>query len=139
MRTDATGEYPRAGAGGHGATVADHAEPRGSGLTAAYVTLADPLDVNAWSGLNRHIALALEGQGVSMEYVGALKDPLSAVKKVRHHAGTALRLPSYLGEGSHISARSFARQARRRMTRDCDVVFSTGTIPLAYLDTDRPM
>jgi hypothetical protein len=108
-------------------------------ITAAYVTLVDPLDINAWSGSNRHIALALEAHGVEMRYVGALRDPLATLKKVRYRLGEALGLPRYLADGSHLSARAYAHQAARRLDPDCNVVFSTGTIPLAYLETDLPM
>jgi glycosyltransferase involved in cell wall biosynthesis len=103
------------------------------------VTIADPLDITAWSGLNRHIALSLEQQGVEMDYIGRLRDPYAGPKKVRYRVSEALGRGRYLAEGSHLSSRSYARQALRRLNSECDVVFSTGTIPLAYLRTELPL
>jgi glycosyltransferase involved in cell wall biosynthesis len=109
-------------------------------LKTAYVTLDDPLDVASWSGINKHMALALEGQGVEMRYVGALRDRYLAVKKIRYRVGEALGLLRYLPDRSHLSARSYARQVQARLERsDCDVVFATGTIPLAFLRTELPV
>jgi hypothetical protein len=111
----------------------------GAEVTAAYVTLDDPLDVASWSGTNRHIALALEAQGVDMRYVGALRDPLLTAKKIRFRAGRALGLPRYMLDRSHLSSRGYAKQVARRLDPDCNVVFATGTIPIAFLETELPV
>jgi glycosyltransferase involved in cell wall biosynthesis len=112
----------------------------GRALKAGYVTLGDPRDVAAWSGTNRHMALALEAQGVELCYVGALRDPYITAKKIRRRVGEALGWRRYLPDRSHLSARSYARQVRRRLEgSDCDVVIATGTIPIAFVRTELPV
>jgi glycosyltransferase involved in cell wall biosynthesis len=107
-------------------------------VKAAYVTIQDPLDIASWSGLNRHIALAVEARGVDLQYIGALRDPLTFPKKVWFRAREALRLPRYLPDRSHLTSRYFARQVSRRLDPSCEVVFGTGTIATAYLETEQP-
>jgi glycosyltransferase involved in cell wall biosynthesis len=136
MRRDATAGGSRALAGTNQAASGE--VPEAAAIKASYVTIHDPLDIAAWSGLNRHIALALEAQGIELQYVGALKDPLSIAKKVRFRAGQALGLPRYMPDRSHLSSRYYARQISGRIDPSCNLVFATGTIPTAYLETDQP-
>ena len=105
----------------------------------AYVTPEDPLSVRSWSGTNRSIALALAEQGVELQYVGPLRNPFSLAQRVRYHAGERLGLPRYLPSRSLMTARSYAREIARRLEPDVDAVFATGTVPVAFLDTDLPV
>jgi glycosyltransferase involved in cell wall biosynthesis len=86
------------------------------------------------------MALALEAQGVEMCYVGPLHDPYLTAKKVRYRIGRALGWRRYLPDRSHLSAKSYARQVRRRLEGSgCGVVFATGPIPVAFLRTELPV
>src|SRR3954454_918599 len=104
-------------------------------MRATYVTLDEPLDIGAWSGTNRHIALALEAQGVILDYVGLLRDPYRVAKQVRWRIEQTLGRNGYLPDRSHFSARSYARQTARSISAQTDFVFSTGALPIAYLKT----
>lgn len=109
-------------------------------MRAAYITIGDPRDVHAWSGLNVHIARSLEEQGVALTYVGPLRDPYAYPKKFVSRSTRALQRGRYLPERSHLTARSFARQASRRLHEArADLIFSTGTIPIAFLESDLPI
>ncbi|HEY5704451.1 MAG TPA: glycosyltransferase family 4 protein [Terrimicrobiaceae bacterium] len=108
----------------------------------AYVTIADPADIRAWSGLNHCILRALSGQpGVEVIPVGPLKTlrvMLSKLKTLR-----ARLLPSrgrYLWTRDPGLLRTYARKVNR-ILRDvpCDLIFSPGTEPIAYLETEIPM
>src|SRR5947209_8976862 len=107
-------------------------------LNALYVTIADPLDASGWSGINRHMALALQRQGLKTQFAGPLGDPYSSLKRVRSRVNRVLGRRRYLPDRSHLSAKAYARQVRGRMSEGLDLVFSTGIIPLAYLDTQLP-
>src|SRR5919204_3303274 len=109
-------------------------------VKAAYVTIHDPLDVRTWSGLHRHIAVALERQGLELDYVGPLRNPYRALTEARRLAHAAVGLRRYAPDRFRPTARSYARQVERRLRRGpTDVVFGVGTIPLALLETERPI
>ena len=105
----------------------------------AYVTPEDPLSVASWSGTNRSIALALAAQGVELQYVGPLRNPFDVPQRVRYHLQERLRMPRYLPSRSVLTARSYAREIAGRLEDDVDAVFATGTIPVAFLETELPV
>jgi len=75
-----------------------------------------------------------------MRYVGALRDPYLTAKKIRYRVGEALGWRRYLADRSHLTAKSYARQVRRRLEgSDYDVVFATGTTAIAFMRTQRPV
>jgi glycosyltransferase involved in cell wall biosynthesis len=109
-------------------------------MRAAFVTIDDPFDATAWSGINRSMALALEKQDIELDYIGPLRDPYRTLKRARRALDRALGRSGYLPDRSHLSARSFASQIGQRLRyRRPDLVFATGTIPIAFLETDIPI
>ncbi len=104
-----------------------------------YVTTYDPHDRNQWSGLGYHVARALRQQHHKLEFIG----PLRKVRPWRILAKKALytaRRQGYLSDRDSAVVKGYAEQAARKLkTLNVDVVFSPGTIPVAYLDTPRPI
>ena len=111
-------------------------------MKVAYVTIADPADIRAWSGLNHCILRALSNQpGVEVIPVGPLKTLRVMVSKLK--TLRARLLPSrgrYLWTRDPGLLRTYARKVSR-ILRDvpCDLIFSPGTEPIAYLETEKPI
>lgn len=111
-------------------------------MKVAYVTIADPADIRAWSGTNHCISRALSSQpGVEVIHVGPLKTPRVIVSKLK--TLRARLLPSrgrYLWTRDPGLLRTYARKVGR-LLRDlpCDLIFSPGTEPIAYLETEKPI
>jgi glycosyltransferase involved in cell wall biosynthesis len=107
-------------------------------VKAVYVTTYDPTDARAWSGLGHHISACLELAGVSLVRVGPI------ARRVPFRARTPqlmakLARRSYAVDRDPRVARQYAAELERQTASlDHDLVFSPGTIPIAYLDNGRP-
>jgi glycosyltransferase involved in cell wall biosynthesis len=104
-----------------------------------YVTTYDPHDRNQWSGLGYHVACALRQQHHTLEFIGPLRKvrPWSILAK---KALYTVRRQGYLSDRDCAVVKGYAQQAARKLQQlDVDVVFSPGTIPVAYLETSRPI
>ncbi len=112
-------------------------------MRVAYLTIADPADVHAWSGTNHGILDALRRQpGVEVVPVGPLRAPLrTGLAKARtalHRALPGARRHLWTRDLGRL--RALGREAGRRLSEvDCDVVLSPGTEPVAFLSTDKPV
>jgi glycosyltransferase involved in cell wall biosynthesis len=106
----------------------------------SYVTTYDASDIRAWSGSAYYISESLKRSGFSIEYIGNLKEPLRnffRIKKVLY--GTFLS-KNYLRDREPRILKSYAKQVKSALSRvNSDIVFSPGTIPIAYLTTDLPI
>ena len=108
-------------------------------MKVAYVTTYDSADVTAWSGLGYHISRCLDLAGLTIERIGPLERRVSALAFVRQFT-SKLQKQSYPLDRDPDVARAFSIQVARRLDSvPCDLVFSPGTIPVAYLDTGHPL
>src|SRR5437667_7319777 len=106
----------------------------------AYVTTYDARDVSNWSGLGYHIAQSLEREGVDLDYVGPLLQNFKVVSMAKKCFYRGLLRKRYLRDRDRMVVRDYARQAAVRLaTLRVDVVFSPGTLPIAYLDCKEPV
>ena len=106
----------------------------------AYVTKHPTSNVEAWSGLNHHIRTALIGAGCEIRIIDNLSESPSVMSAVKRLYYENIALKSFSDEREPFVLRSYATQVQHALaTIDCDVVFSPGTLPLAYLQTDTPM
>jgi len=103
----------------------------------AYTTTTEALNILNWSGTNYHIAQALIQQGASIDYIEKLKK--------KRDISLLLKKLWYMGMGKHFSleveyrvAGYYAQQVKAKIKKDTDIIFSPSTIPLAYLDTNKP-
>jgi glycosyltransferase involved in cell wall biosynthesis len=112
-------------------------EPRQ--LRAAYVTTYDPADVRAWSGLGYYIRRCLGLAGIATDTVGPLArrdHPVAQLWRLE----ARLRGRRYAIERDHRVARAYSLDVARRLeSLTSDLVFSPGTIPIAYLAPGRPV
>lgn len=105
----------------------------------AYPTIYDSTDERAWSGLGFNIARCLELAGFNVRRIGPLRRrrlPLARLWQVearlygRHYA---------LDRDLHV-ARAYASQVAKSIESQAyDLVFSPGTVPVAYLQTRLPI
>lgn len=107
-----------------------------------YVTTYDATDVNNWSGSGHYVAQALRNQNFQLDFVGPLPRPLSLwpVYKTKSFIYNRLLKARYHANHDHAIAKHYARLVDEhvRQTPECDLIFSPGTIPIAYLKTDKP-
>jgi glycosyltransferase involved in cell wall biosynthesis len=85
------------------------------------------------------MARALERQGVQITFVGPLRTPNNALLRARRYVnGRRGRL--FLAERDAGVLRSYAHEVATRLAGEgVDAIFSPGTIPIAYLETDLPV
>lgn len=108
-------------------------------MKAAYVTTFDPSDPHSWSGLGYYIPRCLELAGITVERVGPLARHVHPRARM-WHIEAKLRGLGYQVDRHPRVAGAYAEEVERRLESvPCDVVFSIGTIPIAELDSGRPI
>jgi glycosyltransferase involved in cell wall biosynthesis len=105
----------------------------------AFVTSYDATGAGNWSGVAYFMAKALEGAGLEVHLVGPLEAPPAARRELRR-ATAKLSRRTYLPERDPALLRAYAAQTRMLLDQiDYDVVVSPGTLPIAWLEEDRPI
>jgi glycosyltransferase involved in cell wall biosynthesis len=106
----------------------------------AYVTSYDADDVNNWSGLGFFIRKALTDAGLVVETMRPRVSPFSPRLTIKRAVSGRVRGQGYLWSRDPALLRRQAVDIRRQLAAgDFDVVFSPGTLPIAYLDETRPI
>jgi hypothetical protein len=103
----------------------------------SYVTVYDPNDLHQWSGLGYYLSKALEQQGAEMDYIGNLRIRRSftqLLKKVFYR----LKGQQFFFEREPSIGKQYAQQIAARIKPDTDIIFCPGTIPIAFLESDKP-
>ena len=103
----------------------------------SYVTTFNALDVQSWSGAGYYISKALKDQNSEIDYVGNLLVKSNKIFKVKELFYRVKGL-QYLRNRELSVVKNFADQVSKRMSRSSDIVFSPGTVPIAFLDTKKP-
>jgi glycosyltransferase involved in cell wall biosynthesis len=99
----------------------------------AYVSLNDSTDVLQWSGLNYHIARALERAGATLVRVGPLTHPWTTEMKLRRR-WNVLRGRAYHANMEPSALDAFGARARLLIPRDVDAVFAVTSMIAAGLE-----
>lgn len=108
----------------------------------AYLTPFDATDIYAWSGTANYMFRTLQDISAQTENIGNLKKwniwgQLSILKKIYY---TYLRSQQYLRYREPGLLKYYASQIQERLVSvQPDIVFSQGTVPVAYLDIDKPI
>lgn len=108
----------------------------------AYVTTYDSFDVQTWSGLGSYILRALQDVGFHTESIGNLRERKiwSQLSRLKNAYYSKLLSQRYLSDREPGILRDYATQVEKRLTSfHSDIVFSPGTIPIAYLQTAKPI
>jgi glycosyltransferase involved in cell wall biosynthesis len=106
-------------------------------MNISYITTYNPLDIHNWSGLGYSIAKCLENQGNDLSYIGNLEYELNLYLKYKYKLYRKLKLNFDITREKSI-AKQYAQQALQRISLNCDLIFSPGTIPIAYLESNKP-
>jgi len=108
-------------------------------MNIAFVTTDNAKDVLSWSGLNYYMSQSFQNSGVRMEYIDNLKLPFSATNLVKKIFYSKLLNKQFPLGRTIASSKSYSQTiANRLLNSDCDCIFSTGTIPIAYLNAKMP-
>jgi glycosyltransferase involved in cell wall biosynthesis len=108
-------------------------------MKAAYVTTFDSSDIRAWSGLGYYIAQCLELAGVTVERIGPLARRVHPLARM-WHIDAKLRGLGYVVDRHPRVAAAYSAEVKRRLkSQPFDLVFSVGAIPIAHLNTGRPI
>lgn len=111
-----------------------------SAMKLAYVTIFDPLDIQAWSGLGFYILRALQESGLQVETIGSLKYKFAFIYKVKEVLYTKGLSRTYKMLWDPLLLKRFAAQVEKALASiNCDIVFSIWTNPIAYLRTEKPI
>ena len=105
----------------------------------AYVAVSKPEDRRSWSGINYFMAQSLRREVGELTWIGPLKRRLEpwfrakqALSRLRGYRRLINREPPIL--------KGFARQAAARINQaDIDLVFSPSSLPIAYLESSKPI
>jgi glycosyltransferase involved in cell wall biosynthesis len=106
----------------------------------AYITTYDAKSIGGGPGMGYHIAKSLEAQSIWIECVGPLTEKDSLLVKAKRCLYGRLLGKRYLPDREPIVLRNYARQVAEKLSSlDVDLVFSPGTIPIAYLRCEHPI
>jgi len=97
-------------------------------------------DVHAWSGSGNYILRALRNAGIETESIGNLKEGDMSLYKIKKLFYSKLLKKTFLRDREPAILKNYARQVKRGIELfNPDVIFSPGTIPIAYLVTEKPV
>ncbi len=109
-------------------------------MEVAYLTTYDPHDMSQWSGSGYFIGRAIRRQFKNFTVMGPLQRPLGLIGKAKETLYPALLHKEWVREREVSVARDYARQAEQKLRRSqADFVFSPGSVPIAFLQTDKPI
>ncbi len=109
-------------------------------MKTAYLTTYDSSDIHAWSGLGNYILRALQDAGLQTEPIGNLRDGQSPLLKLKELYYRKILSRQYLYDREPSVLINYAAQAEKQLSSiQHDVIFSPGTIPIAHLQTDKPI
>lgn len=111
----------------------------------AFVTTYDAEDIGSWSGTAYYMAKSLIEAGVEVEFIGDLKNKpekslKSRLRNLLYSRILSKKYGKYQSQYEPQNLKFIARQVEERLKNsDVDIVFSPGAIPLAYLETKKPI
>lgn len=85
------------------------------------------------------MAESLKNQSIAVEYISALTEESSFLLKQKERLYHYFK-KRYLRDRDPLLLKGYAREVSRRLSNlDIDIVFSPGTIPIAYLECSEPI
>lgn len=104
----------------------------------SYVAVYDANNVNSWSGLGYHIAKSLENASNQVEYIHKLNSSWKYALKLKQFAFNTLG-KEFLWEREPVVLKGYAATVKKQLNQKTDIIFSPGTLPVAYLDSKKPI
>jgi glycosyltransferase involved in cell wall biosynthesis len=106
----------------------------------AYVSIRDASDIRQWSGTVYYMAQSLRNQGISLDYIDSLEEKNALLFKGKQFLYSYLFKKRYLRDRELFIVKQYARQVASKLSNlKPDLVFSEGTIPIAYLECEQPV
>lgn len=110
----------------------------------AYVTTYKATDIKNWSGSGYYIAESIKNQSISLEYINSLKEKYALLFKGKQYLCNYVFKNSpvkrYLRDRNPLIVKNYAHQVYNQLSKlNPDLVFSPGTIPIAYLKCNQPI
>lgn len=107
-------------------------------LTVAYITLYDPLDMKQWSGLGFYIYQMLQMLGYNIHLINNMTFKPGFTTKLLNHYYNFKGIKYDAFRDSSV-LKSYASQIESRLPHDVDIIFSPGSLPVAFLKTAKPV
>jgi glycosyltransferase involved in cell wall biosynthesis len=105
-----------------------------------YVTQYNASNILEWSGTGFNIARSLKNQDFTVEYIGDLKEKYFQFFKGKLYFYRYILKKRYLLDREPVLLKNYARQIEKKLAQvKPDLIFSPGTVPIAYLESDRPI
>jgi hypothetical protein len=105
-----------------------------------YVTTYNASNIQNWSGIGYYMAKALQDAFIPLNYIGSLHETTSSISNIKQRAYARFLKQVYLLDRDPIVLRSYAAQVAEQLSQlDTDIVFSPGTIPIAFLECEQPL
>ena len=105
----------------------------------AFVTTDNAKSILNWSGLNYYISKSLENCGTRLHYIDNLRQDFNATNFLKKVFYTQILNQKFPLERTIATAKSYAGSIEKSLSHnDYDCIFSTGTIPIAYLNARAP-
>jgi glycosyltransferase involved in cell wall biosynthesis len=109
-------------------------------MSVAFVTTFDSSDMSAWSGSMFSMLSALRRTGLDIHTIDKLSDPYSVIFQGKRLLKNVLFNRNYLRDREPLTLHGYARQVERRLSRiKPNIIFSAGTLPIAFLQTNIPI
>ncbi|MDU1892284.1 MAG: glycosyltransferase family 4 protein [Dysgonomonas sp.] len=105
-------------------------------MNITYITNFPSIDVKYWSGTIHFMAESL-AKKVSVDYITDLEAPDNLSLKIKRKLYG--RVKKYWTDRSPEISKGYARQIQKRLNSATDAILSHTSIPLAYLNTNKPM
>lgn len=105
-------------------------------MNIAYISRFESLDIKNWSGTEFFIAKSLEKDN-DLFYINGFYDNIDLWTRIKNKYSIRKGY-KYLINRSPSVAKNYAKQIMDRLPVNTDVVFSPGTIPIAYLNSKQP-
>lgn len=106
----------------------------------AYITTYNPHDVTNWSGVGYYIAQTLKNENFEIDYLGPLKDNHEFLIKVKNFYYKKFKKQDYQWTREPLILKNFAKEIQNKLIKSkVNLIFSPGTIPIAYLQTNKPI
>ena len=109
-------------------------------MNIAYVTSYNADDLSKFSGLGHNIWRALDNQYLSITKVGNLKEKFHNLLAVKDRLYNRYANKKYYRDREICVSKGYAKQVQERLKNsNFDIIFSPGTLPIAFLDYSKPI
>lgn len=105
----------------------------------AYVSRFNSVDISNWSGSEYYIAKAIgEMAGNKLHVIAGLEEQLNLWTRIKFQSNLRIGKRYHLNRSPYVVKQYAEQVAARLVNADSDIIFSPGTMPIAYLKSKQP-